>query len=164
MTPWMFGCHIQYTPKPQPRLLNTQRNTNSYRLQNTQRGSRLPPQKCNPTGRDKKDMFTVSCENDCIEVHCVKFCTTVIPSVFVNGISQIEVGPELECQLELCFFFLFLFSKRLFKLLIFFFCTSFIAICLMDTFSVGMLTTRKLLTDIRCCTFCLTFRTRVDVA
>lgn len=46
-------------------------------------------------------MFTVSCENDCIEVHCVMFCTTVIPSVFVNGISQIEVGPELECQLEL---------------------------------------------------------------
>lgn len=96
-------------------------------------------------------MFTASCENDCIEVHCVKFCTTVIPSVFVNGISQIEVGLELECQLEL------LFSKRLFKLLIlyfFFFCTSFIAACLMDTFYlVGMLKTRKLLTDIGCCTF-----------
>lgn len=64
-------------------------------------------------------MFTVSCENDCIEVQCVKFCTTVIPSVFVNGISQIEVGPELECQLELFFFYLF--SKRLFKLFIFIF-------------------------------------------
>lgn len=63
-------------------------------------------------------MFTVSCENDCIEVHRVKFCTTVIPSVFVNGISQIEVGLELECQLELSFFS---FLKRLFKLLIFFF-------------------------------------------
>lgn len=54
-------------------------------------------------------MFTVSCENDCIEVHCVHFCTTVI----VNGISQIEVGLELECQLEL---FSFVFLKRLFKL------------------------------------------------
>ena len=80
-------------------------------------------------------MFTVSCENDCIEVHCVKFCTTAIPSVFVNGISQIEVGLELECQLELSFFS---FLKRLFKLLIFFFfCTSFIAVCLMDTFFGG---------------------------
>lgn len=62
-------------------------------------------------------MFTVSCENDCIEVHCVKFCTTVIPSAFVNGISQIEVGLELECQLWV----FFLFSKRLFKLFFFFF-------------------------------------------
>lgn len=50
-------------------------------------------------------MFTVSCENDCIEVHCVKFCTTVIPTVSVKGISQIEGGPELECQLKLFFFF-----------------------------------------------------------
>lgn len=95
-------------------------------------------------------MFTVSCENDCIEVHCVKFCTTVIPSVFVNGISQIEVGPELECQLELwgflSFFFFGLFSKRLFKLSKKnCFCTSFIAVCLMDTFLVGRLTTTKLL-------------------
>lgn len=56
-------------------------------------------------------MFTVSCENDCIKVQCVKFCTTVIPSVFVNGISQIEVGPELECQLELCFCFIFVFKE-----------------------------------------------------
>lgn len=62
----------------------------------------------------------------------------MIPSVFVNGISQIEVGSELECQLELCFSFLFfLVSKRLFKLSkkekkI---CTSFIAVCFMDTFS-----------------------------
>lgn len=54
-------------------------------------------------------MFTVSCENDCIEVHCVKFCTKVILLVSVNGISQIEVGPELECQLK--HFFLFRFQR-----------------------------------------------------
>lgn len=72
------------------------------------------------------DMFTVSCENDCIEVHCVKFCTTVIPSAFVNGISQIEVGLELECQLwgffcfqrdclSFFFFFLYFIYCRLFN-------------------------------------------------
>lgn len=55
-------------------------------------------------------MFTVSCKNDCIEVHCVKFCTTVIPSVFVNGNSQIEVGPELECQLKLLLFLVLFFT------------------------------------------------------
>lgn len=34
----------------------------------------------------------------------------MIPSVFVNGISQIEVGPELECQdCFKLFFFLFFF-------------------------------------------------------
>lgn len=49
-------------------------------------------------------MFTVSCGKDCIKVHCVKFCTTVIPSFFVNAISHIEVGLELECQLKpFCF-------------------------------------------------------------
>lgn len=49
-------------------------------------------------------MFTVSCKNDCIKVQCVKFCTTVRLSEFVNGISRIEVEPDLECQLQLYWF------------------------------------------------------------
>lgn len=49
-------------------------------------------------------MFTVSCKNDCIKVQCVKFCTTVRLSDFVNGISRIEVEPDLECQLQLYWF------------------------------------------------------------
>lgn len=60
---------------------------------------------------------------------CKKFCTTVIPSVFfVNGISQIEVGRNLNVSLN--FFFLFLvFKETLYAFKLFFFCTSFIADC-----------------------------------
>ena len=39
-------------------------------------------------------MFTVTCENDCIEVQCVNFLHYSDSIGFVNGISQIEVGPR----------------------------------------------------------------------
>lgn len=72
---------------------------------------------------------------------CKKFCTTVIPSVFfVNGISQIEVGRNLNVSLN--FFFLFLvFKETLYAFKLFFFVLHLLLIVLMDTVSVGMSTT-----------------------
>lgn len=49
-------------------------------------------------------MFTVSCENDCIEGASCFVLHYSDSIVSVNGMSQIEVGVELECQLELFYF------------------------------------------------------------
>lgn len=74
-------------------------------------------------------MFTVSCENDCIKVHCVKilhYSDSI--GFFVNGISQIEVGRNLNVSLN-CFFFYFSFQRDCLCFQTNFFCTSFIAVC-----------------------------------
>lgn len=77
-------------------------------------------------------MFTVSCENDCIKVHCVKilhYSDSI--GFFVNGISQIEVGRNLNVSLNFFFFIIFIlvFKETVYAFERFFFCTSFIAVC-----------------------------------
>lgn len=120
MTPWMFGCHIQYTPKPQPRLRNMQRNTNSYRLLNTQRGSRLPLPKCNWTEREtERTCLLYPARTTASRCIVWSFALQWFHRCLWMGFHRLKWDRNLNVSLNFGRgggLFFCLFSKRLFKL------------------------------------------------
>lgn len=109
MTLWMFGSHIRYMPNLQPRLRNTQRNTNLYRLQTTRRECRPSHRKCNPTAEKKTQRTCLLYPARMTASRCNvwSFALQWDYLSFAMGISRNEVEPDLECQLQLyCFGFI----------------------------------------------------------
>lgn len=140
MTPWMFGSHIPCMPNLQPPLCNTQRNTNSYRLQATQRECRLSLRKCKSTAEIKthRTCLLYPARMTASRCNVWSFALRWDYLSFAMGISHHEVELDLECQLQLyCFGFI---ERDCSKLLYFLYFLYFIYCHLLDKNSDAQIT------------------------